>query len=526
MHYSQRFRQQLQAYQSENDRLLFHLGKLSAENRVLFSANCRLKADAETFASAQIELQDELIRFRDRNQDRENECTTLREERDQLLGIVESQKNEIRKLARELNKRSWKEEFYGSATPSSKQFLRPNSPAENRAKRGGAKVGHPGHGRRGFDPANPEVEVIDLTTQIEKCACDCDMEIIGRTSRSVQEYIPGKFVKRLYEQGVFECPSCKSRKTSFVKGILPNHLYGNCLCAHLLAEHYFHGQTIGSLEKRWGVNHGTFLQMAHRSAQMLQSVFDKILDDLRLRSRYIHADETSWSMDGVKSYAWYFGNQWNKVFLFPHTRSSEVPRTLLEGVDPQTVLVTDRYRGYVDALPLEHQYCYVHLLRDVKDMEPQFPDDPEIATFSSDLKHALKKAIKLCSQEVTANEYIRQAGQIKEEILRIIQADARHEGIQSIQNIFREHPEKIFQWTRAPGIPCENNYAERALRPTVIMRKNSFGSHSERGLKTKEILMTVMHTAAARGYEVALYLKDCFDQVAAGLPVDPLPFPA
>jgi len=58
------------------------------------------------------------------------------------------------------------------------------------------------------------------------------------------------------------------------------------------------------------------------------------------------------------------------------------------------------------------------------------------------------------------------------------------------------------------------------------MRKNSFGSHSERGLKTKEILMTVMHTAAARGYEAAQYLNECFDQVAAGLPVDPLPFPA
>ena len=262
MHYSQRFRQQLQAFQSENDRLLFHLGKLSAENRVLLSANCRLKADAETFASAQIELRDESIRFRDRNRDLENECTTLREERDQLLRIVESQKNEIQKLTKELNKRSWKDEFYGSATPSSKQFLRPNSSHDNRVKRGGAKIGHPGHGRRGFDPANPEVEVIDLTIQVEKCSCDCDMEIIGYTSRSVQEYIPGKFVKRLYAQGVFECPSCKSRKTSLIKGIMPNHLYGNCFCAHILAEHYFHGQTIGSLEKRWGISHGTFLQIA------------------------------------------------------------------------------------------------------------------------------------------------------------------------------------------------------------------------------------------------------------------------
>ena len=58
-----------------------------------------------------------------------------------------------------------------------------------------------------------------------------------------------------------------------------------------------------------------------------------------------------------------------------------------------------------------------------------------------------------------------------------------------------------------PNIPCENNYAERGLRPLVVTRKISYGSQSERGMKTREILTSVLHTAAARGLEPAAFLE-------------------
>jgi len=48
----------------------------------------------------------------------------------------------------------------------------------------------------------------------------------------------------------------------------------------------------------------------------------------------------------------------------------------------------------------------------------------------------------------------------------------------------------------APPIPAENNRAERALRPLVIARKVSFGSQSEAGAGTREILMTVLQPYA------------------------------
>ena len=65
----------------------------------------------------------------------------------------------------------------------------------------------------------------------------------------------------------------------------------------------------------------------------------------------------------------------------------------------------------------------------------------------------------------------------------------------------------MFQWTRSPDIPCDNNFAERALRPLVVARKISYGSQSLQGLETREILSSILHTAKARNLDPASFLE-------------------
>lgn len=72
----------------------------------------------------------------------------------------------------------------------------------------------------------------------------------------------------------------------------------------------------------------------------------------------------------------------------------------------------------------------------------------------------------------------------------------------------------MYHWADAPHIPSDNNFAERALRPMVIARKISFGSQSEKGLQTREILMTILHTASARGHDAVSYLKSLLDSTS------------
>lgn len=58
----------------------------------------------------------------------------------------------------------------------------------------------------------------------------------------------------------------------------------------------------------------------------------------------------------------------------------------------------------------------------------------------------------------------------------------------------------MFAFLDHPEIAWENNFAERQIRPAVILRKNSQSNRSERGAATQAILMSVYRTLKLRGH--------------------------
>ena len=52
----------------------------------------------------------------------------------------------------------------------------------------------------------------------------------------------------------------------------------------------------------------------------------------------------------------------------------------------------------------------------------------------------------------------------------------------------REAHQELFVFVAAPGVPSDNNAAERSLRPLVVSRKISGGTRSEQGTDTKMTL--------------------------------------
>ena len=69
---------------------------------------------------------------------------------------------------------------------------------------------------------------------------------------------------------------------------------------------------------------------------------------------------------------------------------------------------------------------------------------------------------------------------------------ADHAGIQNIQTIFQQYAHRLYHWAENRDVPAENNYSERGFRRLVISRKISFGSQSDKGAKTREILMILL----------------------------------
>ncbi len=183
-------------------------------------------------------------------------------------------------------------------------------------------------------------------------------------------------------------------------------------------------------------------------------------------------------------------------------------------------LVVDRYAAY-NKLLVAIQYCYAHLLRLVQDLEKDFPGNSEVLAFVAAFAPLLASAISLRGQSISDRAFYRQAAAIKRKILAVVKRHAHHPAIQNVQDIFRQNPHRLYHWARDRTVPADNNLAERDLRPLVIARKVSFGSQSDAGAHTREVLMTILYTLKKRGKDPALAFKAALDTLVADPSLDP-----
>jgi len=172
-------------------------------------------------------------------------------------------------------------------------------------------------------------------------------------------------------------------------------------------------------------------------------------------------------------------------------------------------------------MPCNIQYCYSHLLREVEDIEKEFPDHNEDLAFVSSVAPLLALAIGLRRQTLSDDQFYQKAIEVKTQIKALMESPAQHMAIRRIQDIFTENEERLYHWTENREVSAENNLSERDLRPTVIARKVSFGSQSDGGAYTRGVLMTVVHTLKKQGVNAAARLKYTLDQLAKDMRMDP-----
>ncbi|MBI2363822.1 MAG: IS66 family transposase [Deltaproteobacteria bacterium] len=444
-----------------------------------------------------------------------NGCLEKQQKIDQLLEENQRLKSQLR-----YRQRKQTDGFFGSSTPSAKKPVKANSEAEQQAKAGGAQKGHPGHGRKGIDPAHA-ARTIEVPLEQRCPQCGGPLLDKGWRQRSVLEIPPPHPEPILYRLQKGFCPSCRRAVQAQAPAVLPKALFGNQLTARVLAMHYLHGIPLGRISDQLTLEIGSLIEMLHRMARLFKAVLPPLVQQYR-HAPVRHADETGWRTDGKNGYAWLYCTPTLSLFLFRSTRSASVPKEVLGEKPLAGVLVVDRYNGY-NRVPLKLQYCYAHLLREVEDLEKEFPDDKEIAAFTATLIPSLSSAMHLRSQELSDSHYYAQAKKLQQQIVSACQKPAQHLAIRRIQDIFCDHSERLYHWVYDRRVPADNNRCERELRPTVIARKVSFGSQSEEGAKTREILMSVLHTVKKRHPQAEQHLKSVLDQLATNPKRDPFP---
>jgi len=407
---------------------------------------------------------------------------------------------------------------FGSSTPSSKIPIKPSALPERQARKGGAKPGHPGHGRRRLEAAAAD-RVQDVPAP--ECCPRCGRELQRKDvrPRTVWDAQPVKVERIVYRVERKRCGHCGQVVQGTVPGLMPKCQYGNGLLAHLAVQHYLYGVTLGQLERQMGVGYGSLVDALHQLARRLEPVIPHLILAYR-RARVRHADETGWRNDGGSGYGWLFCTPGMSLYRFRATRSASVAREVLGSRPLRGVLVVDRYGGYNQS-PCALQYCYAHLLRDLEDLDKEFPDQPEVRGFVQTVRPLLAAAMGLRGLGLSRPAYRRQAAQLRRKLRRAMNAPARHLGVRAFQDLFRDNAHRLYHWAEDPAVPAENNLAERELRPLVVARKVSFGSQSSRGAHTREVLMTVLHTLRKRTAHPAQAFRAALDELAANPSADP-----
>lgn len=110
------------------------------------------------------------------------------------------------------------------------------------------------------------------------------------------------------------------------------------------------------------------------------------------------------------------------------------------------------------------------------------PEDPSFWEYNQRLKEKLNKMYSLTNMEY------------------------EHPAQAAIMRSMRQHWQGLTLFVDNPGIPLDNNFAERMLRPMVLGRKNYWGNHSLWAGKLTAAMFSIVQTCLLHGISPRAYL--------------------
>ena len=235
-----------------------------------------------------------------------------------------------------------------------------------------------------------------------------------------------------------------------------------------------------------------------------------------LDSAVLHADESGWRVDGKTHWLWCFANVDLSYFLID--RSCGHP-ALLKFFTQEFggILVSDFWGAYNAVVCALRQTCLVHLLRDLEHVEKYKSPSEHWPAFAKKLRRLLADAIRLWRRrdELPPETYASRRQCLTARLDELIATAWEDSQARRLIKRLRRHHDDLFTFLDHPGVPFENNLAERAIRPAVIIRKNSYGNRSQQGADIQAILMSIFFTLKKRGHNpiqtiyaaLATYLK-------------------
>ena len=275
-------------------------------------------------------------------------------------------------------------------------------------------------------------------------------------------------------------------------------------------------------------------------------------------ARYVHADETGLPMKGGNWWLWVITTTFFTLFLPRASRSRRAIEKFFE--DFGGVLITDFWRPYL-GLTQEQQKCLAHLVKDLKVImmkgestcqklrarlkedaqqkeenmkentvkkkrgRPKKRPTPLSEEERKECEETIKKEQQKMKHAFLLYSFFKQAWgdentplsyQAKPEIrateedavrqlralIEKIEAEGEVDGdLKRLIERMRRHEPYLFTYLKHPGIPPDNNAAERELRPFVIMRKTSYDFKSEEVMDSFTLYLSLLQTCKKHGMD-------------------------
>lgn len=292
------------------------------------------------------------------------------------------------------------------------------------------------------------------------------------------------------------CPSCKrvssGRAVPSKKSVLGEKVK-KYICLLSIGSRLSHQQIKEHLKDVFtlSVSLGEVGNILTEEADTLRPAYERLKKSVTSQTA-THYDETGWKVQREEQgkFAWVAAGTENNDTVFALGRSRGKGNIAELGTAP--VGISDDYGAYKHTFPA-HQLCWAHPQRKLRDAaeSQEIPEERRklcadtYRLFSSlyrRIRAAIGTAVSACQGQRWRSEF------------EILAAPCARDPspLSNIKDSLRKNREKYFTFLKHPGIPIDNNKAERCLRHLVLKRKISFGSKTQRGAETTSILASVI----------------------------------
>ncbi|MFH1126522.1 MAG: IS66 family transposase [archaeon] len=419
--------------------------------------------------------------------------------RDDLIGKILDQQKQIDQLQKELSKYK-----NPNTPPSANKHLKPNTQGKhkNGGKRGAPK-GHKGTTRH---------QKPTKALEIDACTCPkChgsnlkDKKIHKRRVEEVVEPPEPETIEANIHQK--ECKDCGyvfipedntiPLKGKFGINLMVLAVFIRFILRGVLRKAGLFLETGFALR----ITPASFNMILDRVAKAAESEYNDIKMRIRL-SKIVYVDETSFSVLGDNQWVWVFRTQNDILLVIRPSRGSDVLKEIL-GVDYAGTIVCDCWKAYNVMLFANLQRCWAHLLRKSEDLT----DTLAGRHFHEKLRKLFKEIKEFNKSNPTESQRLEKYQSMTGELKRLITYYSRYEQLMPVVKYIDNNLGNWLTCVKIQGIEPTNNFAEQAIRETVMVRKIIGAFRSENGKGNYECLASILATWQLNGLEIKTELK-------------------